>query len=180
MFMENNIHDTENTPPQGNWKKFKHKRLSPDELQALEPEFINFLSSIQITGLDWEKMKRNELEKAEKLITVFSDIVYEKVLSKIKFLEFRDEKTLNIFNCLDDKIRLVGLRVKEHSPLDLTSPDVFSQWTENTAGAVNIIKTEKVYIRERGIEVFELLQNGCLITDEKLFKLLMGITTSLK
>ncbi len=180
MFMENNNHDTENAPPPGSWKSSKFKRLSNDELQAFEPEFINFLSSIQITGLDWEKMKKNELEKAEELIMVFSDVVYEKVLSKIKFLEYRDEKTLNIFNCLDDKIRLVGLRVKENSPLDLTSPDVFTQWTLNNAGAVNVIKTEKVYIQERGIEVFELLQNGCLITDEKLFNLLMGITTPLK
>lgn len=154
--------------------KPKYKRLTADELQNLEKEFINFLASSQITGSDWEKMKKDEVEKVEELIAVFSDLVYEKVLSKIKFLEYRDTKTLNIFNCTDDKIILIGLRVKEHSALDLTASDIFTQWTKNDTTAVNIIKTEKNYVQERGVEVFELLQNGCLITDDKLFNLLIG------
>lgn len=150
----------------------KYKRLTVEELQHLEKEFVHFLSSAQITAQDWEKMKKNESEKAEELIDVFSDLVYDKVMSKMKHLEYRDEKTLNIFNCLEDKIVLIGLRVKEHSQLDLTAPDVFTQWNENTASAVNVIKTERGYVKERGVEVFELLQTGCLITDDRLFNLL--------
>jgi len=173
--MDNTNDDTQNTVPMGSLKISKYKLLSTEELEALEKEFINFLSSMQITGPDWEKMKKNEVKKAEELIAVFSDIVYDKVLSKIKFLEYRDAKTLNIFNCMDDKISLVGLRVKEHSSLDLTAPELFNQWTKSNSSAVNIIKTEKKYIKERGIEVFELLQNGCLITDDKLFNLLRGM-----
>ncbi|MCE9538689.1 MAG: DUF6495 family protein [Bacteroidetes bacterium] len=156
-------------------KGSKYKRLSNEELQALEKEFINFLSSMQITGSDWEKMKKNEVEKAEELIAVFSDVVYDKVLTKIKFLEYRDQKTLNLFRCMDDKIALVGLRVKEHSSLDLTAPDIFSQWTNDNTSSINVIKTEKNYMKERGVEIFELLQTGCLITDDKLFNLLMGM-----
>ncbi len=128
---------------------------------------------MQITGGDWEKIKKTEAEKAEELMIIFSDLVYEKVLSKIKFLEYRDAKTLNIFNCLDDKISLVGLRVKENISLDLTAPDTFNQWANNNSSAVNIIKSEKIYAKERGIEIFELLQSGCLITDDKLFTTLI-------
>lgn len=153
----------------------KYKRLTSEELQALEKEFIHFLSSAQITGQDWLKMKEKELEKAEELIDVFSDVVYEKVMSKIKFLEYRDSKTLNIFNCTDDKIILIGLRVKEHSHMDLTASDLFLQWNEHNTSSVNIIKSEKKYIKDRGIEVFELLQSGCLITDDELFNLLSGL-----
>lgn len=150
----------------------KYKRLTVEELQHLEKEFVHFLSSAQITAQDWEKMKKNESEKAEELIDVFSDLVYDKVMRKMKHLEYRDEKTLNIYNCLEDKIILIGLRVKEHSHLDLTAPDVFTQWNENTASAVNVIQSERVYVKERGVEVFELLQTGCLITDDRLFNLL--------
>jgi hypothetical protein len=153
----------------------KYKRLTNEELQLLEKEFVHFLASAQITGADWEKMKKNEIENAEELITVFSDMVYEKVLKKIEYLEYRDAKTLNIFNCTDDKIILVGLRVKEHSSLDLTAQDVFVQWTNNDTDSVNVIKTEKKYSKERGEELFELLQNGSLITDDKLFNLLIGM-----
>jgi len=150
----------------------KYKRLTNEELKEFEPEFINFLAAAQITGPDWDKMKKKELSKAEELIDVFSDMVYEKVLSKIKFLEYRDITTLNIFNCADEKIVLVGLRVNEHSQLDLTASDISSQWSESHANAVSVIKTERPYNKERGLEVFELLQNGCLITDDKLFNVL--------
>lgn len=148
----------------------KYKRLNIEELKALENEFVSFLASAQFTGPDWEKMKKMESAKAEELIDVFSDLVYEKVMSKINYLEFRDQKSMNIFHCMDDKIVLVGLRVKENSSFDLTAEDVFSQWNESTIKAVNVIKTEKKYSKDRGEEVFELLQNGCFITDDKLYK----------
>lgn len=173
--MDNSNYVTQKSYPMESLKGSKYKRLNNEELLALEKEFINFLSSMQITGPDWEKMKLNEAQKSEELITVFSDVVYDKVLTKIKFLEYRDEKTLNIFKCMDDKIALVGLRVKEHSSLDLTAPDIFNQWTNNNTSSINVIKTEKNYIKERGVEIFELLQTGCLITDDKLFNLLMGM-----
>lgn len=151
----------------------KYKRLNPEELQALEKEFVNFLAAAQITGSDWVKMKANELAKAEELIDVFCDVVYDKILRKIKYLEYRDAKTLNIFYCTDDKIFLAGMRLKEHSPLDFTSPDFFAKWKDDDLALVNIVKSEKEYIKEREAEVFELLQSGCLITDDKLFNALM-------
>ncbi len=150
----------------------KYKRLSNEELKELEKEFVHFLAAAQVTGKDWEKMKKEEVHKAEEFIDVFSDMVYEKVMSKIKYLEYRDQKTLNIFNCSEEAIMLVGLRVHENSTIDLTTEDVMSQWTENNSKAISIIKSEKKYLKERGIEVFELLQSGCLITDDKLYNLL--------
>ncbi len=153
----------------------KYKRLTNEELQALEKEFVNYLAAAQITAGDWEKMKKQEIEKAEELIDVFSDMVYEKVIGKIIFLEYRDKKTLNIYNCHQEGIALVGLRVSESSTLDLTAEDVLSQWNSNHDNAISIIKSEKKYVKDRGVEVFELLQSGCLITDNKLFNVLGNI-----
>jgi len=150
----------------------KYKRLESAELKELEKEFIHFLSSAQITGADWEKMKATEKEKAEELIEVFSDLVYEKVMSKIDYLEYRDSKSLNIFHLTNDRIVLVGLRVKENQSLDLMADNVFEQWNQSSMNAVNLVKIEKGYLKERGVEVFELLQTGCFITDGKLYNLL--------
>src|SRR3989344_4769108 len=147
----------------------KYKRLESAELKELEKEFIHFLSSAQITGKDWEMMKLEEVEKAEELIDVFSDLVYEKVISKIEYLEYRDNKSLNIFYFTNDKIVLMGLRVKENSSLDLMANNVFEAWNQSHMNSVNLIKTEKVYTKEKGIEIFQLLQTGCLISDGKLF-----------
>jgi hypothetical protein len=150
----------------------KYKRLTSEELEALQQDFINFLASAQITGSDWEKMKRDENEKANELVDVFSDLVYDKVLGKISYLEYRDSKTLNIFYFGVEKVQLTGLRVKETSTLDLTSPDVISQWNSANNASVNIVRSEKKYEKERQQEIFELLQTGCMITDDRLFKLL--------
>lgn len=150
----------------------KYKRLESAELKELEKEFIHFLSSAQITGADWEKMKVVEMEKAEELIEVFSDLVYEKVMSKIEYLEYRDNKSLNVFHFTNDKIVLMGLRVKENQSLDLMADNVFEQWNQSSMNAVNLVKTEKGYLKERGLEIFELLQTGCFITDGNLFNLL--------
>jgi len=152
----------------------KYKRLTNEELQALEKEFVNYLAAAQITASDWEKMKKDELQKAEELIDVFSDMVYEKVMGKIKFLEYRDKKTLNIFNCREDEIVLVGLRVSENSPLDLTSDHLLAGWDMNDE-KIGVIKSKKNYVKERGLEVFELLQSGCLITNDTLFNMLAKI-----
>ncbi len=153
----------------------KYKRLESSELKELEREFIHFLSSAQITGPDWEKMKEVELERAEELIDVFSDLVYEKVMSKIEFLEFRDHKSLNIFHLANDKIYLLGIRVKENHDLDLISDNLFEQWNQGKITSINLVKTEREYIKERGLEVFDLIQTGCFITDDRLFNLLKKV-----
>lgn len=155
----------------------KYKRLTNEELQTLEKEFVNFLASAQITGSDWVKMKENELHKAEELIDVFSDVVYDRVLRKIKYLEYRDAHTLNIYYCTEDKIILAGLRVKEGAAIDFTQPDSFADWQQEQLSMINAIKSERTYTREREQEVFELLQNGCLITDDRLFNSIMLSTT---
>ncbi|MDF2438113.1 MAG: hypothetical protein K0Q95_2489 [Bacteroidota bacterium] len=153
----------------------KYKRLTPEELKALEADFINFLASAQITGPDWEKMKQNENDKANELIDVFSDVVYDKVLSKINYLEYRDAKSLNLFHFAAENVQLIGLRVKDNSHLDLTSDAVMKQWNEADNASVNIIRSERKYEKEKQLEVFELLQTGCLITDDKLFRLLSSM-----
>ncbi len=153
----------------------KYKLLESAELKELENEFIHFLSSAQITATDWEKMKIDKIQEANELIAVFSDLVYEKVMNKIEFLEFRDNKSLNIFHFMEDKIVLVGLRVKENSSLDLLNENVFDQWNQSNMSSVTLVKTEKQYVNEKGEEVFELMQTGCYITDERLFNVLKDL-----
>lgn len=150
----------------------KYKRLTEEELGHLEKEFISFLAHAQITAQDWEKLKRDETAKAHELIDVFSDVVYDKVLKKIKFLEFRDSKTLNVFKFDDHKVCLAGIRVHTHSPVDLTQTSDFS--SIDTTG-INTVYSEKEYNKDREQEIFDMLQTGCLITDERLYDLLVSL-----
>ncbi len=65
--------------------------------------------------------------------------------------------------------------MQEHSSLDLTMNDVLTQWQESHASSVSIIRSEKAYVKEREEEVFDLLQSGCLITDDRLFNVLSNL-----
>ena len=73
----------------------KYRKLKPEELEPLKKEFIQFLAANTITGDDWAKTKAEKPE--EKIIALFSDIVWEKSLEKIHYLEHRDERYLKFF-----------------------------------------------------------------------------------
>lgn len=150
----------------------KYKRLNQEELKALEAEFIQFLASAQITAHDWEKMKREQPEQAEELIDVFSDVVYDKVLRKIEYLEFRDSGSLNVFFCAPERAYLLGLLVQEQSGLDLSSDQVLEQWLKSGSAGISLVQSSKDYKTDREQEIFDLLQSGCWITDGKLYSIL--------
>jgi len=157
----------------------KYRLLTSEELKELEPEFINFLAANHVTASDWLQLKTENIQKAERLIEIFSDIVLEKVLLKIDYLEIREEKNLLIFNFKEEKIILIGIAVKENSTLDLSNTASIASIALNPERTeeerLTIFKTEKDYQKARPEEVFKLVQQGGFITDEKLFTILNSV-----
>lgn len=156
----------------------KYRRLTNEELKELEKEFINFLVANTITADDWLKIKELDPEKAEVLIEMFSDVVLDKVLRKVQFVEHRGERDLIIFNCGKDEIELFGLTVSEELEVDLTNEaSVISMLlnSEMLDGNVKSFHQTKRYQKERELEVFEMIQSGCLITDDSIYNTLKGL-----
>lgn len=144
----------------------KYRRLTDEELKELKTEFINYLVSNTITGDDWEKLKLSNPEKAHQLINNFSDIVLQKVLEKIEFIEHRTAKDWKIFQCQPDKILMKGFSADASSHIDFTSPNVLKDIEDST---IQIYKAEKAYNAPREEEIFEMIQSGCTITEGKVF-----------
>ena len=67
------------------------RRLTNNELEELKTEFVRFLVSNTVTGDDWEKIKKENPERAEGLIEIFSDIVFKKIISKVEYLEMKKQ-----------------------------------------------------------------------------------------
>jgi len=65
----------------------KYRALHKEELEGVKEEFVKFLAANSVTADDWEKLKKEENDKAEKLIDIFSDIFWDKALTKINVLE---------------------------------------------------------------------------------------------
>ncbi|NNE28030.1 MAG: hypothetical protein HKN16_00235 [Saprospiraceae bacterium] len=153
----------------------KYRRLSLAELKQLEPEFIKFLAANTITGADWEKLKEAEPARAEGLIELFSDLVMEKTLENVSFLEFRTAKEVRCFFCGPAKIVLCGLstpRIEGFSFEDLSGNNSLQDLLSSGQVQLETYRTEKGYQKERNLEIFSMLQSGCMISDGQLFKTL--------
>lgn len=147
----------------------KYRRLKSDELAELESEFIRFLASQSIPGPDWEKMKKEQKEKAEGLIEVFSDMVYDKILKDIEYLELKTKNDLKTFHCGPEKIIMRGLIVAGNSNLDFTkeqSPEQMLGQMKMSAAELKLYRAEKKYPADREAELFRMLEGGCLISKE--------------
>lgn len=145
------------------------RRLNSDELAALEKPFINFLVANTITGSDWEKMKTHEPERASKLVDIFSDFIFEERLRKVQYIQHEESKELRLFKCGDEKMELIGLQVAKNNPIDFTKSDNLAKISDNTEG-VQMYRAEKKYTRGREREIFELMENGCRISDGIMFE----------
>ncbi|MCB0585436.1 MAG: hypothetical protein KDD06_08945 [Phaeodactylibacter sp.] len=157
----------------------KYRRLHQDELENLEKEFVQFLASNQVTANEWEKLKAEEAEKAEQLIDIFSDIVFEKVIDDIEYLEYKTPKDIKAFHFEENRIVMNGLLVDGQTSFDFTleqSPQQMLQQIQLTGARLKLYTAEKAYSRGRNMEIFEMMENGALISrDGSLFKTLEGL-----
>ena len=147
----------------------KFRRLTKEELQGLEGEFVQFLAANTVTAQDWEKLKAEDITKAEELLNVFSDIVFEKIIRQVVYLEFRSPNDLKTFHCLEDKIILNGLHLEGQANNDLTSdlPAAELMDTFKTADVqLKIYTAEKAYFPDREKEIFRMLETGALIAPQ--------------
>ncbi len=149
----------------------KYRRLTAPELEKLEKRFVQFLVANTITGDDWAKIKENQPEQAEKLINIFSEMMFETSLKNVEYLKFSEPKEVKIFHCGADKMTLMGLAADENTPVDFTKPFSTKELMEYTEG-LSIFRSEKNYQNNREQELFKMMETGCLITDGQLFGIL--------
>lgn len=156
----------------------KYRRLNKEELAEVEPEFIRFLASNSITGDDWVKMKAETPQKAEGMIDIFSDIVFDRVLTKVEFMEFKTKHDLKTFHCKKNKIKMMGLMVEGETDLDFSqnmAPDQMMSLLQLSDAKLKLYQAEKSYAKERELELFEMMESGCLITKGDLYRVLQGL-----
>ncbi len=142
----------------------KYRCLTNDELNELENEFKHFLISNNVYTEEWEKLNKTKSPKVQELVEMFSDIVLDKALKNIRFLEHITANDIKSFKCDEDQMVLIGITSK-NKKIDFTKHTL-----ADFADELDIFKTSKNYHKERELEVFELLQSGCSLIDEERFK----------
>jgi hypothetical protein len=126
----------------------KYERISQEELEKMEKEFIDFLVINGITAADWVSIKENEPLNADKIINQFSDVVWESILRSTKYLDKIEENTSYFFKCDVEDIYLIMIN----------------------KGNKTKKATSKKYAKSREQEMFSMILSGCVISDGENFK----------
>lgn len=142
----------------------KYRSLTDDELTELETEFKHFLITNNVYTEEWEALNKNNDVRVQELIGLFSDVVMEKALKNIRYLEHITSTDIKAFACLDSEMILIGITSSNKSL------DFIKNTLTDFKDELNIFKTNKGYNKQREEEVFQLLESGCSIIDEERFK----------
>lgn len=148
----------------------KYRKLTIEELEGFDKEFIDFLAVNTITADDWIKIKNEDIVRMDQLIEQFSDSIFETIFRNANYLEYRSAKELYAYQCLRDKIVMVGIIVSKESALDFSKKDILDQLELTSEKDINVFTTEKKYTTNRELELFNMTTKGCEISDGKLFK----------
>ena len=148
----------------------KYRSLSQEELSSLEKEFVDFLVLNGITADDWLTIKKDQ-SKASRMIDLFSDVVFEKILRNIQYLEHYSPTSIKTFHCAEDEIFLIGVDSSDAS-IDFTTSAGIKRLQTNPPEDLRTYRTSKKYNTSREMEIFTLLQNGCVKSDGYHYRLL--------
>ena len=148
----------------------KYGRLTKEQFEELHQEFINFLATQSITAEEWEDIKNNKPEVAEQELDVFSDLVWEGVLSQAIYIENISPQHIYMFHFEEKQIALIGLKLLRED-IDLTTKEGFGWLRENLLDeSVELFTAQKDYSEDSKKDKFELIQQGAHITKGELYQ----------
>ena len=89
----------------------KYRQLTKEQFESLHQEFALFLASQSIDVKEWNTIKEEQPKVAEEELNVFSDVVWDDVLTKTNYIEHFSEKSANLFKCDENEIHRIAIKV---------------------------------------------------------------------
>jgi hypothetical protein len=153
----------------------KYRLLTKEQFQELYIEFSKFLATQQIDKKEWEQLKNEKSKIVEEELAIFSDLVWEDVLTKTNYLVHVSEYHLNVFKCFSKEIVRIYVKSNSSSKSFLKDED-FNWFLKNPLNDVfEYFKATKKYTEDRNKELFNLIEKGGQISDGKLFENLIQL-----
>ena len=151
------------------------RRLTDEELQALESDFINFLVVQGIPAEDWQRIKAQDPDRTEDLIASFSNMILHTVLEKTTYLEHFTKKQVFVFAFEVDQVHMITMS-SDDLDTDFTDHDYIHHAMQHPPADLQIGKQSKsIDPLHKAQEVWSLIQTGCLVSDGKLYEVLKKI-----
>ena len=156
----------------------KYKRLAKEQFEALHQEFINFLASQSISKTEWDKIKLDKPHLAEQELDVFSDLIWQGVLTTANYLEHFSKNHIFLFHCQEKLMQSIVLKALEPHA-DFMQKEGLQWLSDNIfTDAVEIHIGKKEYQEERNKTIFDLITEGAILSDGQLYLQINGIIRS--
>lgn len=153
----------------------KYKRLTKEQFEALHQEFITFLATQSIDKAEWDKIKAEKPEVAEQELDVFSDLIWEGVLTNANYLEHFSKNHIFLFHCQEKLMQSIVLKSLD-GEVDFMSKEGLLWLSDNMfTDAVEMHLGKKEYNEERNKSIFELISQGAILSDGQLYLQINGI-----
>ncbi|MCB0457386.1 MAG: hypothetical protein KDC91_06545 [Flavobacteriaceae bacterium] len=148
----------------------KYSLLTKEQLEELHPEFSNFLATQSIDKAEWDNIKKEQPEVAQQELEVFSDLVWEGVINKVTYLENQSPQQLFLFKIAASEMQLIMVSL-QNTTINLTTVEGML-WLEQNLHSekVELFTSQKAYSEDKNLDVFNLIQQGAIITKGELFE----------
>ena len=156
----------------------KYRRLTKEQFEALHQEFANFLATQSIDKGEWDSIKAQQPEVAEQELDVFSDLIWEGVLTGAHYLEHFSKNFIFLFHCQEKLVKTIVLKSLVPETDFMTKEGL--QWLSDNmfTETVEIKLGQKEYDKDRNKAIFELIQQGAILSDGQLYLQINGIIQS--
>ncbi|MFD2891455.1 DUF6495 family protein [Flavobacterium chuncheonense] len=147
----------------------KYTRLTKEQLEELHPEFVNFLATQSIDKKEWDELKLNKPEVAEQEIDVFSDLIWDKAISNVSYIDHFSKNYIFLFKCVDTTVYSYVINSSNNN-VDFLSTEGINWLSENIAShEVEIQRGKKDVSSDRNGSLFEIIKQGGIISKGELF-----------
>jgi hypothetical protein len=153
----------------------KYTRLTKEQLEELHPEFITFLATQTIDKKEWDSLKINKPEIALQEIDVFSDLIWDKAITNVRFVDHFSKNHIFLFKCHDTLLESLIVQTSNEN-VDFFTTEGLEWLGNNLFSDVVTIQTGKKEVTEnRNEEVFKIIQNGGIISKGELYIKLIAL-----
>ena len=146
----------------------KYRQLTKEQFESLHLEFAKFLATQSIDVKEWNQIKIEKPKVAEDEMNVFSDVVWDDVLTKTNYVEHFSKNTANLFKFNENEIHRIVIKI--NWDINLLEQEGFEWLMKNPLdNSVDIFKGSKNYNTERNLEIFDLIEKGSTISKGEIF-----------
>ena len=154
----------------------RFRRLTTEEFEKMTEEFTVFLASQGIDKDEWDQIKNEESEKAEGILDIFSDVIFEKALKSCRYLERISETEMHTYLFNADNAHMVSVRMTPGTGgnfLDGHMSDTFMDLLKHQK--IEIWQGTKDFGENREDEMFEIIRGGAVMSRGELYRTLITL-----